>query len=103
MRPVAYIKRVIGLPGDTITIADGKVYVNGTELKEDYIQGQTFPYTAGSTYTYTVEECHIFVMGDNREHSSDSRHPLVGTIPLEAVWGEAGFRIWPLNEIGSPY
>lgn len=103
LKPYCYIKRVIGVPGDEIFIdAGGHVYLNGEPLEEDYIQGMTFP-NAMTNNPYIVEEGHVFVMGDNRENSSDSRSPSLGTVPFDAVWGKASFRIWPLNEIGFPY
>lgn len=103
LEPYCYIKRVIGLPGDEIFIDGiGNVYLNGEIIEEDYIQGITEP-LAMTRNPYVVEEGHVFVMGDNRENSSDSRSPSLGAVPFDAVWGEASFRIWPLNKIGSPY
>ncbi len=90
-----YIKRVIGLPNDSIEIRDSKVYVNGTELKEPYINEknlQDYPYT-------NVPDQTIFVMGDNRNYSKDSRDPDVGFIPLKNVVGKAVFIFWPLNKV----
>lgn len=103
LAPLRYIKRVIGLPGDKIFIDEnGNVYVNDELIEENYIQGTTEPLFMEHN-PYTVEEGRVFVMGDNRQHSSDSRSPMVGTIPYEAICGKASFRIWPLNEFGSPY
>ncbi len=103
LKPYCYIKRVIGLPGDEVFIdLSGDVYINGELLEENYIQGTTMAY-AMINNPCIVEEGHVFVMGDNRENSSDSRFPSLGTVPFDAVWGEASFRIWPLNKIGSPY
>lgn len=105
LSPVPYIKRVIALPGDKVSINDdGCVYVNGELIEENYIQGVT-ENTMMLNKNYTVEEGHVFVMGDNREHggSRDSRDPTLGTIPYEAIMGKASVRIWPLNAIGSPY
>ena len=68
-----YIKRVVGLPGDVMEVRDGSVYRNGVKLVEDYAQGTTYPETGIVEYPYTVPENSCFVLGDNREHSEDSR------------------------------
>ncbi|MBN2501762.1 MAG: signal peptidase I [Anaerolineales bacterium] len=89
-----YIKRVIGLPGDTVEVSKGKVYVNGHVLNEPYIDAppvSEFPKT-------TVPEGSVFVMGDNRNNSSDSRE--WGALPEDSVIGKAVFIYWPLNRIG---
>lgn len=77
------IKRVIGLPGDTIHFEDGKVFVNGEELIEPYLLKQDS--TKAITTDYTVPEGCIFVLGDNREHSSDSRFSDTPFIPAERI------------------
>ena len=89
-----YVKRVIALPGDTIEIVDGEVYVNGEVLDEPYINEPT----KGDFPKAVVPDGTIFVMGDNRNHSQDSRNPSVGFVPIENVIGKAQLRIWPLNE-----
>lgn len=91
------IKRIIGLPGDKITIAEGKVYVNDKLLEEPYIME---PYTAGSVDGQIVPEGCLFVMGDNRQHSADSRDPDVGYVQEDKIIGKAVFRLYPFNEIG---
>lgn len=68
-----YVKRVIGIPGDAIEIKDGQVYLNGELQEETYIQGETFEQDGVVRYPLTVQEGQIFVMGDNREISMDSR------------------------------
>jgi signal peptidase I len=68
-----YVKRVIAVAGDTVDIQDGQLYVNGELVEEDYIQGQTTIPDGGITCPYEVEEGKLFVMGDNREDSVDSR------------------------------
>jgi signal peptidase I len=83
-----YIKRVIGLPGDTINVENGKVYVNGQELIEPYLMSNT---ARGGTWT--VPEGDLFVMGDNRNNSSDSRS--WGFVPLGNVIGKAEIIYWP--------
>lgn len=103
---VDYIKRVIGLPGDQIDIReDGAVYrkaVGETEFKkldEPYAKGQT--YAHGMELPFTVPEDKLFVMGDNREQSLDSRQ--IGPIDIDSVIGKAVLRIWPFSEFGSLY
>ena len=95
---VCYIKRVIGLPGDEILIQDGKVYINGEEYIEPYIQEGVETY-ASNFYSLTVPEGTIFVMGDNRTGSKDSRE--FGCVPVDRVEGKVKFRMWPLNEFGK--
>ncbi len=94
------IKRIIGLPGDTITIDQGKVFLNGTELKEDYtLEGET----PGEVRDFIVPEGQLFVMGDNRRVSIDSRSEKVGCVDKDDVMGKAFVRLYPFNEIGSIY
>lgn len=90
-----YVKRVIGLPGETIEIKDSVVYINGTPLEEDYISDE--PYADMEAVT-VPEDC-IFVMGDNRANSKDSRS--VGCLDRSKILGTAMFIIWPLDEIGA--
>ena len=91
------IKRVIGLPGDTIEIKDGKVYRNEELLTEDYIFEQ---YTSGLVKPTVIPEGKIFVMGDNRQNSADSRDERIGMVNEKAIYGEAILRLYPLNKIG---
>ncbi len=94
---VEYIKRVIGLPGDTILIKDNYVYLNGFLLQESYVSAQTNLWEFGFTKEgalYTVPENYIFVMGDNRPRSSDSRE--FGSIPVSSIVGKAVFRYYPI-------
>ena len=103
-----YIKRVIGIPGDTIEVKDGKLYINGqvvdqpfinTELllnKTVYIDDFTLQELTGEL---KVPEGKYFVMGDNRGVSKDSR--MIGFIERSAIEGKAVFTIWPLNRIGG--
>ena len=94
----SYIKRVIGVAGDHIKIENGKVYRNGEELDEPYLQQDVV--TKGKTYSDIVvpENC-VFAMGDNREHSTDCRD--FGCIPISKVESKVAFRFWPLNKIGK--
>ncbi|MEE1038591.1 MAG: signal peptidase I [Eubacterium sp.] len=89
-----YIKRVIALPGDHLEIEDGKVYINGNLQQEDYINGD---FTEGDI-DYVIPEDEIYVMGDNRGNSSDSR--AFGTVDIEDVTGEVLVRLYPFNKIG---
>jgi len=91
------IRRVIGLPGDKIEIRDGKVYRNDMLLKEDYITGTT----VGEVGPIIIKEDEVFVLGDNRENSIDSRDPRVGPLKLKSIRGYCAITIWPLNEIGK--
>lgn len=94
-----YIKRIIGLPGETVQIVDGEIYINGEVLRETY--GREVirdPGTAAEPVTLKEDE--YFVLGDNRNASSDSREPSVGVIHREDIVGRAWIRIWPLNKAG---
>lgn len=91
-----YIKRVIGLPGDTLRIAAGQVYVNGEALEETYLRAA--PDYSGE---WQVPEGSLFVLGDNRNLSSDSH--FWGTVPVANVIGKAEFIYWPLWRISSLY
>lgn len=88
-----YIKRVIGLPGDQVNISQGKVYVNDRLIDEPYIAAQ--PTYEGN---WIVPEAHLFVLGDNRNNSSDSHN--WGTVPQEYVVGKAVFIYWPPEQWG---
>ncbi|MEA5576810.1 signal peptidase I [Anabaena sp. UHCC 0451] len=90
----AFIKRVIGMPGEVISVANGKVFLNGQPIPEDYIAeppNQPFP-------PVKIPEDQFFVMGDNRNDSNDSRY--WGFLPRQNLIGRATFRFWPLDRIG---
>jgi signal peptidase I len=90
------IKRVVGLPGDTIEARDGKVYVNDAVLSEPYLpKGTTTP----SFARQTVPKGHVFVLGDNRQNSSASN--VFGPIDEDLIVGRAFIRIWPLSRLGG--
>jgi len=93
---IDYIKRVIGLPGDKIDIEDGKVYVNDKELIEPYAKGLTHKQIL--EFPLIVPENSVFVLGDNRENSRDSR--AIGFIDYGRIKGKAILRIWPLKDFG---
>lgn len=92
----AFIKRVIGLPNDTVEIKEGHVYVNGELLKEEYLKEGTNTFI---DVNLKVPEGQLFVLGDNREHSKDSR--MLGCISMDKVKNRAYFRIFPFNKIGE--
>lgn len=92
-----YIKRIIGLPNERITIKDGKVYINSALLQEPYLAEGT---QTNGDIDMLIESNAYFVMGDNRGASHDSRSSAVGTIGKNHIKGEAVFRIYPLSEIG---
>lgn len=88
-----FIKRVIATEGQTVEIRDGQVYVDGVPLREPYVKREwhsNFPKT-------TIAPGRIFVLGDNRNNSQDSRFPAVGQVPLKNVKGMAFLRFWPLD------
>lgn len=100
LHKMSYIKRVIGLPGDRIVIEDGKVYINDEELEESYLQsGVVTDMGKGFCTDLVVPENTVFVMGDNRTQSTDSR--CFGCIPLEKIESKVWIRIWPFNVFGK--
>lgn len=90
-----FIKRVIGVPGDRVAISGGVVTVNGVAIDEPYINEITY----GNYPERVVPENTVFVLGDNRNHSQDSREPSVGFVPYDNIVGEAFVRYWPLTKI----
>ncbi|MFA9557441.1 signal peptidase I [Evansella sp. AB-rgal1] len=102
-----YIKRVIGLPGDTLYYENDVLYINGEKVEEPYLDGfkegaTRLPYTADFhlnevTRYDRIPEGHIFVMGDNRQHSKDSRH--IGVVAFEEVVGKANLVFWPFSDL----
>lgn len=96
-----YIKRIIGLPGETIKIERGEVFINDQRLTEPYLPA-SFQTLSGNFLkegqAYTVSEGQYFVLGDNRNHSSDSRE--WGPVALEKIIGRAWFRYWPFSKMG---
>lgn len=103
----AYVKRVIGVPGDNVEMVDRKVYVNGEPLQEDYVVHQGESYMDNFTLSDMdvedggIPEGHYLVLGDNRPISRDSRD--FGLITEDAIIGEVQLRFWPLNEIAIDF
>lgn len=104
-----YIKRVIGLPGDTIKFEDGVLYINDKKVDEPYLDEFTKEITDGTPLTSdftleevtgvtTVPEGSYFVMGDNRRNSKDSR--MIGFISEDKILGDVKFVMWPFNRFG---
>lgn len=96
-RSKSFIKRVVGLPGETVEIRAGNVYVNGRELPDQYVPSG---YLDGSNYpARRVPQSEYFVMGDHRDSSNDSR--VFGSVPRQFIYGKAVFAYWPVNHFGS--
>lgn len=95
---VDYIKRIIGVPGDTIDIKDGNVFVNGKKLVEPYVNGETVNNDQVLKVPLVVPENKVLVLGDNRPVSKDSR--VFGFKDISDIKGKAVFRFWPLSDFG---
>ena len=93
--PIPLIKRVVGLPGERVSISGGRVYVNGLPLDESYLSQST----AGEGRSWQVPPLQLFVLGDNRGNSKDSRY--FGTVPVDSIIGHAVFRFWPPDKLGA--
>lgn len=94
-----YIKRIIGLPGETVQIVDGMVYINGSPLNEHY-GNEVIEDPGSAAEPITLGDDEYFVLGDNRNNSQDSRASNVGLIHRDELLGRAWVRIWPLDEFG---
>lgn len=95
-----YIKRIIGLPGETVQIDEnGNIYINGELLEENY-GAETIQNPGRAANPITLGDDEYFVMGDNRNNSKDSRSEEVGNVKRSQIIGRAWLRIWPLNKFG---
>ena len=94
-----FVKRVIGLPGETVNIVDGKVYINDSEEPLDDSFCPEAP--EGSFGPYTVPEDCYFMLGDNRNHSMDSRYWTNTFVEKDAIEAQVAVRYWPLNKMGT--
>ncbi len=95
-----YIKRIIGLPGDTVQVVDGYVYIDGELLESDTYGAEVMTTADLAAEPIQLGEDEYFVLGDNRNHSSDSRDPSVGVLKREDLIGRAWVRIYPFNKMG---
>lgn len=99
-KSVYYIKRIIGLPNETVQIIGSQIYINGEVLEESF--GNNPIENAGiANEPVVLLEDEYFVLGDNRNNSSDSRNPSVGVVNIDSIEGRAWVRIWPFNEFGK--
>lgn len=96
---ISYIKRVVGVAGDHILIEKGKVYLNGEQLEEEYLQEGVETSRTGLFYDITVPEGYVFAMGDNRSESQDCRS--FGCIPIGKIESKVSFRFWPFDKFGD--
>ena len=95
-----YIKRIIGLPGETVQIMDGKVFINGAELDESDFGFDPIEQPGLASAQITLGQDEYFVLGDNRNDSADSREPTVGNISRSDITGKAVLRVLPLRRFG---
>lgn len=95
-----YIKRIIGLPGETVQVVGGYVYINGELLESDIYGAEVMNSSGIAADPITLGEDEYFVLGDNRNHSSDSRDPSVGVLHREDLMGKAWVRIYPFDKMG---
>ena len=96
-----FIKRIIALPGETVSIDDGRVYINGTPLKSDKYGKESIKDAGLASVPQTLAQDEYFVLGDNRNMSTDSRNEMVGLVKRKDIVGKAVFRILPFREFGG--
>lgn len=94
------IRRIIALPGETIQIMDGKVYINGRELDEEAYESGTIQYAGTASTPLTLQEDQYFVMSDSRSNNFDSRDATVGSISEKEISGQVWIRVYPLRRFG---
>ena len=95
-----YIKRIIGLPGETVQVIDGYTYINGEQLAGDIYGAEVMESAGIAAEPITLGGDEYFVLGDNRNHSSDSRDPSVGILKRKDLMGRAWIRIYPFDKMG---
>ncbi|MDE6938178.1 MAG: signal peptidase I [Lachnospiraceae bacterium] len=95
-----YIKRIIGLPGETVQLIDGHVYIDNEILSSDVYGAEVMDSPGIASEPVVLGEDEYFVLGDNRNHSSDSRDPSVGVLKREYLIGRAWVRIYPFDRLG---
>lgn len=95
-----YIKRIIGLPGETVQVKDGYTYINGKKLTSDIYGREVMDEPGIAKEPIKLGSDEYFVLGDNRNHSQDSRDPYVGVLKRSDLMGRAFVRIYPLNKFG---
>ena len=95
-----YIKRIIGLPGETVQVKDGYTYINGKKLTSDIYGREVMDEPGIAEEPIKLGSDEYFVLGDNRNHSQDSRDPYVGVLKRSDLMGRAFVRIYPLNKFG---
>ena len=96
-----HIRRVIGLPGETVQITDGAVYINGEKLDESAYGFDAILNGGLAEEQIVLDDDEYFVLGDNRNGSGDSRYTDIGNVGLENIIGTVWFRVWPFQRIGS--
>lgn len=97
---VFYIKRIIGLPGETVQVVDGYTYINGELLESDIYGAEVMENGGIASEQIVLGENEYFVLGDNRNHSSDSRDPSVGILTRDDLLGRAWVRLYPFDNMG---
>lgn len=95
-----YIKRIIGLPGETVQVIDGYTYIDGELLESDIYGAEVMEESGIAEEPITLGDDEYFVLGDNRNHSSDSRDPSVGVLTRDDLIGRAWVRIYPFDKMG---
>ncbi|WP_186577490.1 signal peptidase I [Aquibacillus kalidii] len=107
-----YIKRVIGLPGETVAVKNDTLYINDKPIDEPFLNEKKQQLVENQRYTFDftmedipgdnqrIPEDHVLVLGDNRGNSTDSRSQSLGLISYDQIVGKTGLRYWPLNQIG---
>ena len=98
------VKRVVATEGQTVDLRNGQLYIDGERVEDPYASGNSYPLTVQApgmelSYPYTVPAGHVWMMGDNRENSADSRY--FGPVPIENLEAKVLFRYWPLNRLGA--